>query len=56
MMPYVNNITWRSTFGGVDVSRMSRMKELEDENRRLKKRNVDALLGAAFLREALTET
>ena len=28
---------WRSKYGGMDASLMSRMKELEDENRRLKK-------------------
>jgi putative transposase len=28
---------WRSKFGGMDASLMARMKELEDENRRLKK-------------------
>jgi hypothetical protein len=28
---------WRAKFGGMDVSMMTRMKELEDENKRLKK-------------------
>lgn len=28
---------WRAKFGGMDTSLMSRMKELEEENRRLKK-------------------
>jgi len=28
---------WRSKYGGMDASMMSRLKELEDENRRLKK-------------------
>ena len=28
---------WRARFGGMDTSMMARMKELEDENRRLKK-------------------
>jgi len=28
---------WRTKFGGMDASLMKRMKELEDENRRLKK-------------------
>jgi len=26
---------WRSKFGGMDVSLMARLKELEDENRRI---------------------
>jgi putative transposase len=34
---------------------MSRMKELEDENRRLKKRYVDAQLSADLLREAFAK-
>jgi putative transposase len=44
---------WRSKFGGMDVSLMTRMKELEDENRRLKKLYVDAQLSADLLRDAL---
>jgi hypothetical protein len=28
---------WRSKFGGMDASLMSQLKELQDENRRLKK-------------------
>lgn len=28
---------WRSKYGGMDASLMKRMKELEEENRRLKK-------------------
>ena len=28
---------WRAKFGGMDASMMKRLKELEDENRRLKK-------------------
>ena len=34
---------------------MARMKELEDENRRLKKLYVDAQLSADLLREALAK-
>jgi putative transposase len=39
----------------MDASLMSRMKELEDENRRLKKRYVDAQLSADLLREAFVK-
>jgi putative transposase len=39
----------------MDASLMSRMKELEDENRRLKKLYVDAQLSADLLREALAK-
>ncbi len=28
---------WRAEYGGMDASLMARLKELEDENRRLKK-------------------
>jgi len=28
---------WRSKFGGMDASLVSQLKELQDENRRLKK-------------------
>ncbi len=34
---------------------MSRLKELEDENRRLKKMYVDAQLSAELLKEALAK-
>jgi len=32
---------WRAKFGGMDASLMARMKELEEENRRLKKMYAD---------------
>ncbi len=35
---------WRSKFGGMDASLMSQLKELQDENRRLKKMYPDALI------------
>jgi len=46
---------WRTKFGGMDVSMMSRMKELEEENRRLKKMYVDAQMQADVLKEAMTK-
>ncbi len=46
---------WRSTYGGMDASLMSRLKELDDENRRLNKRYVAAQLSADLLREALAK-
>ena len=45
----------RSKFGGMDVSMMARMKELEDENRRLKKMYVDEKLKAEIVAEALAK-
>ncbi len=43
---------WRAKFGGMDVSMMTRMKELEDENRRLRKMVVDERLKAEIVTEA----
>lgn len=44
---------WRAKFGGMDVSMMARMKELEDENRRLKKMYAEERLKAEVLNEAI---
>ena len=46
---------WRAKFGGMDVSMMARMKELEDENRRLRKLYMDEKLKAEIVAEALTK-
>jgi|TARA_B100000459_G_C8566609_1_gene196577 putative transposase len=44
---------WRSKYGGMDVSMMSRVKELEDENRRLKKMYAEERLKYEIVQEAL---
>ena len=44
---------WRSKFGGMDASMMKRLKELEDENRRLKKMYAEEKLKAEIAREAI---
>ena len=44
---------WRAKFGGMDVSMMSRMKELEAENARLRKMYVEEKLKAELRAEAL---
>lgn len=44
---------WRSKYGGLDVSMMSRLKELEAENNRLKKMYAEERLNAEILKEAL---
>lgn len=44
---------WRSKYGGMDASLMKRMKELEDENRRLKKMYAEEKLVGEIAREAL---
>ena len=46
---------WRSKFGGMDVSMMARMKELEEENRRLIKMYAEERLKAGVLTEAITK-
>jgi putative transposase len=46
---------WRSKFGGMDASLMSRLKELEDENRRLKKMYADERIKAEIVQEALAK-
>ena len=40
---------WRAKFGGMDASLMARMKELEDENRRLKKMYAEERLKAEIV-------
>ena len=44
---------WRSKYGGMDVSMVARLKELEEENRRLKKMYADVQLQKDILQEAL---
>ena len=46
---------WRSKFGGMDTSMMSRMKELEEENRRLRRMYVEEKLKAEIVAEALAK-
>lgn len=44
---------WRAKYGGMDASMVKRMKELEDENRRLKKMYAEEKLKAEIAREAI---
>jgi putative transposase len=46
---------WKAKFGGLEVSEAKRLKGLEDENARLKKRLADAMLGAAGAEPPQTE-
>jgi putative transposase len=46
---------WRTKFGGMDASLISRLKDLESENRRLKKMYADAQLDADILKEAMAK-
>ena len=44
---------WRAKYGSMDASMVSRSKELEDENRRLKKMYAEERLKSEFHKEAL---
>ncbi|BFM19219.1 hypothetical protein R50076_31320 [Gilvimarinus japonicus] len=44
---------WRSKYGGMDASMMARLKELQEENRRLKKMYAEERLKAEIVQEAL---
>lgn len=44
---------WRSKFGGMDASMMKQLKELEDENRRLKKMYAEEKLKSEMRKEVL---
>ena len=44
---------WRSKYGGLEVNEAKRLRELEDENRRLKQMVADLSLDKAALKDAL---
>ena len=44
---------WRARYGGMQVSDMKRLKELEEENRRLKKMYAESQMDAEILKDAL---
>ena len=46
---------WRAKYGGMDASMVARLKELEDENRRLKKMYAEVQLQADVLKEAMAK-
>jgi transposase-like protein len=45
---------WRAQYGGMKAEEAKRLKELEEENRRLKKLLAEAELDKAILKEALS--
>ena len=45
--------SWRSKYGGMDVSMLRRVKDLEAENSRLKRLYAEERLASEVLREAL---
>ena len=44
---------WKSKYGGMDASELKRMKELEEENRRLKKMYAEERLVSKIRKEEL---
>ncbi len=46
---------WRAKYGGMDASLMTRLKELEEDNRRLKKMYAEERLKAEIIQEAMAK-
>jgi putative transposase len=46
---------WRSKYGGMDASMMARLKELEQENNRLKRMYADVQLKYEAVQDALAK-
>jgi putative transposase len=46
---------WRAKYGGMDASLMARLKQLETENRRLKKMYAEERLKAEMVTEAMAK-
>ena len=47
---------WRSKYGGLEVSELRRLRQLEEENRRLKSIVADQALDIRALKEVLAKT
>ena len=47
--------SWRAKFGGLEVNEAKRLREVEDENRRLKQMVADLSLDNQALKSALTK-
>jgi len=46
---------WKARYGGLDVSEAKRLKQLEDENSKLKKLMTEAMLDNAMLKDIATK-
>ena len=46
---------WRAKYGGMDTSMMARMKELDEENRRLKKMYAEECMKVKVVAESLAK-
>lgn len=47
--------TWRTKYGGLEVSEAKRLKELEGENRRLKQMLADTMLENRAMKDVLAK-
>jgi len=47
--------TWRSKYGGMEVSEAKRLKQLEDENKKLKQMLADAMLENRAIKDVLSK-
>jgi putative transposase len=47
--------TWRSKYGGLEISEMRRLRQLEEENRRLKSIVADQALDIRALKDVLAK-
>ena len=52
-MSSASSYKWRAKYGGMDASLMARMKELDEENRRLKRMYAEKSMQNDLLKEAL---
>ena len=46
---------WKAKFGGLEVSGVKRLRQLEDENAKLKRLLADAMLDAAAVKDLLSK-
>ena len=51
----VHPINWRSKYGGLEISELRRLRQLEDENRRLKAIVADQALDIRALKDVLAK-
>lgn len=47
--------TWRKKYGGMEVSHMKKLKELEEENRRLKKMYAELALSHEMAKDVISK-
>lgn len=48
-------LNWRSKYGGLEVNELKRLRELEEENARLKKMYADVSMDHQILKEVLSK-